>query len=264
MRTVVRMIERSWLVVLLVVVWEFGAKAADEAYFQPPSEILPALQKLWFDGPATHFFLNETAVDDFSSSLGHLFGGWLLSGAAGVVVGVAIGRSTAARDVLDPILEFMRAIPTPTLVPFFIVVFQLGMTMQIMTIAFGVVWPVILNTADGVRGVDRLQVETARVFGIGRAGRLFLVILPAALPKIFAGLRVSLSFALILMVIAELVGSTEGIGAQLINAEHSFELPTMWAVIVFLGVLGYLFNGMFVLVERRFLAWHAGARRAES
>ncbi|MEO5876054.1 MAG: ABC transporter permease [Streptosporangiaceae bacterium] len=255
---------RSWLLVLLVVAWELGTRTAQESYFPPPSEIMPALQRLWFDGPPGHLFVNERAVDDFGSSLTHLFAGWFLACAAGVAIGVVVGRSPVARDVVDPLLEFLRAIPTPALVPFFIVVFQLGATMQIMTIAFGIVWPVILNTADGVRAVDPLQLDTAEVFGLGRTRRLVSVVLPAAMPKIFAGLRVSLSFALILMVIAELVGSTEGLGAQLINAEHSFELPTLWAVILVLGLLGFVLNGVLLLVERRFLAWHAGARRTET
>jgi len=259
-----RLFARSWLVVLVIAAWELVTRAAQESYFPPPSKILPALRQLWFDGPPSHLFLNDTAVDDFSASLGHLFAGWLLACAVGVIVGVAIGRSAPVREMVEPVLEFMRAVPTPTLVPFFIVLFHLSATMQIMTIAFGIVWPVILNTADGVRGVDPLQIDTARVFGIGPVGRLFTVILPSAMPKIFAGLRVSLGFALILMVIAELVGSTEGLGAQLINAEHSFELPTLWAVIVVLGLLGFLFNGALLLIERHFLAWHTGARRSES
>jgi ABC-type nitrate/sulfonate/bicarbonate transport system permease component len=259
-----RIFARSWLVVLVAAAWELGARAAHEAYFPPPSQILPALRQLWFDGPPRHLFLNDRALDDFSASLGHLFGGWLLACGTGVIVGVIIGRSTVAREVLDPVLEFLRAVPTPTLVPFFIVLFHLGATMQIMTIAFGIVWPVILNTADGVRAVDPLQIDTARVFGLGPVRRLLTVILPSALPKIFAGLRVSLGFALVLMVIAELIGSTSGLGAQLINAEHSFELPTLWAVIVVLGLLGFLFNGALLLVERHFLAWHTGARRSES
>jgi ABC-type nitrate/sulfonate/bicarbonate transport system permease component len=259
-----RLFERSWLVVLVAVAWELGTRAAQESYFPPPSQILPALRRLWFDGPRGHLFVNDRAVDDFSASLGHLFGGWLLACGSGVIIGVVIGRSAATREVLDPVLEFLRAVPTPTLVPFFIVLFQLTATMQIMTIAFGIVWPVILNTADGVRAVDPLQIDTARVFGIGPVGRMFTVILPSAMPKIFAGLRVSLGFAIVLMVIAELVGSTSGLGAQLINAEHSFELPTLWAVIVVLGLLGFLFNGALLLVERHFLAWHTGARRSES
>ncbi|MFS2295240.1 MAG: ABC transporter permease [Actinomadura sp.] len=253
--------ERAWLVVIVVVLWELVTRAVDETYFPPPTTIIGALHELWFSGPASGLFLTENATDDFSTSLIHLFVGWGAAGAAGVVVGVAIGRSRVLYDMASPVLEFLRAVPPPTLLPFFIIVFQLGATMQIVTIAFGVVWPVLLNTCDGVRTVDGLQLDTARVFGLSRFRQLVTVILPAAAPKIAAGLRVALSFALILMVISELFGSTAGIGSELIGAQRSFELPRMWAGIVMLGILGFLFNAVFMLLERRLLAWHIGARR---
>ncbi|MES9541906.1 ABC transporter permease subunit [Actinomadura sp. NPDC000600] len=255
--------ERAWLVALVAVLWELVTRAVDETYFPPPTTILTALHELWFSGPASHLFFSGKALDDFSTSLAHLFTGWAAAGAAGVVLGTAIGRSRTLFDLLNPVLEFLRAVPPPTLVPFFIMVFQLGATMQIVTIAFGVVWPVLLNACDGVRAVDPLHLDTARVFGLGRVRTLVTVVLPAAAPKIFAGLRVALSFALILMVLSELFGSTAGIGSELIGAQRSFELPRMWAGIVMLGILGLLFNTVFLLLERRLLAWHAGARRLQ-
>ncbi|MFB4309014.1 ABC transporter permease [Actinomadura sp. GTD37] len=256
--------ERAWLVAVAAVLWELVTRAVDETYFPPPTTIAAALRELWFGGPASHLFLTGNAIDDFSTSLTHLFIGWAAAGAAGVAVGAAIGRSRLLDDLLNPVLEFLRAVPPPTLLPFFIMVFQLGATMQIVTIAFGVVWPVLLNTADGVRTVEPLQLDTARVFGVGPVRRLVVIVLPAAAPKIFAGLRVALSFALILMVLSELFGSTAGIGSELIDAQRAFELPRMWAGIVMLGILGLLFNAVFMLLERRLLAWHTGARRLES
>ncbi|HEY8481871.1 MAG TPA: ABC transporter permease [Spirillospora sp.] len=253
--------ERSWLVILVLVTWELVTRAADETYFPPPTTIVRALRDLWFSGPASDLFLTENAADDFSTSLTHLFVGWGAASLAGIVVGAVIGRSQVLYDMASPVLEFLRAVPPPTLVPFFIIVFQLGATMQIVTIAFGVVWPVLLNTSDGVRTVEPLQLDTARVFGLGRFRRLVSIILPAAAPKIAAGLRVALSFALILMVISELFGSTSGIGSELIGAQRSFELPRMWAGIVMLGILGFLFNAVFLLLERRLLSWHIGAQR---
>lgn len=264
LRTLRGFAERAWLVAVAVVLWEVVTRAVNETYFPPPTTIVDSLRELWFSGPASQLFLSDNAIDDFSTSLTHLFIGWAAAGAAGVVVGAAIGRSQALYDLLNPVLEFLRAVPPPTLVPFFIMVFQLGATMQVVTIAFGVVWPVLLNSCDGVRTVDTLQLETARVFGIGRFRRLVSIILPAAAPKIFAGLRVALSFALILMVISELFGSTAGIGSELLGAQRTFELPRMWAGIVMLGILGFLFNAVFLLLERRLLAWHAGAQRLAS
>jgi ABC-type nitrate/sulfonate/bicarbonate transport system permease component len=263
-RTISRILARGWLAMLLLVLWEVAARAASDAYFPPPTTIMSAMGDLWFSGPAAHLFLSSKALDDFVPSLSHLFTGWILAAVIGVVLGVALGRSRTASDYVDPLLQLGRAMPPPTLIPFFIIVFQLGATEQVATIVFGVIWPVLLNTIDGARAVDALQLDTAQVFGITGWQRLRKVILPAAAPKIFAGLRISLSFGVILMVVSELMGSTTGIGAELLSAQRSFETPKMWAGIVLLGILGYLLNEAFLLVERRLLAWHAAARRIET
>jgi ABC-type nitrate/sulfonate/bicarbonate transport system permease component len=256
-------LSRVWLIIGIVALWEFLARSGENAYFPPPSEIVPLVHDLWFSGPASRLFLSEKAIDDFVPSLGHIFAGWLAASFVGIVLGMALGRSRAVSEFLDPLLQFGRAIPPPTLIPFFIIVFKIADPMFIAVIAFGVIWPVLLNTIDGARTVDSVQLDTAKVFGVNGWKRLRQVILPAAAPKIFAGLRVSLSLALILMVISELVGSTAGIGDHLVNAQRGFQLPEMWAGIVLLGILGLLFNGVFVLVERRVLSWHRGARRLE-
>lgn len=257
-------IVHGWLAVALIAFWEVAARSAQESYFPAPSTILSAMREVWFSGPASRLFLTDRALDDFVPSLTHLFTGWLLASVVGIVLGVALGRSRIASDLLDPLFQLGRAMPPPTLIPFFIIVFHLDATMYIATIVFGVIWPVLLNTIDGARSVDKVQLDTARVFGITGWQRLSRLILPAAAPKIFAGLRVSLSFAVILMVVSELIGSSTGIGAHLVRSQRSFELPQMWGGIVLLGVLGYTLNHGFLLVERRLLAWHTGSRRLEN
>jgi ABC-type nitrate/sulfonate/bicarbonate transport system permease component len=128
--------------------------------------------------------------------------------------------------------------------------------MKVLMIAFGVVWPILLNTIDGVQSVEQLYVDTGRVYGVTRSERLVRIVLPAAAPKIFAGLRVSLSIAVILMVISEMVATTNGLGFQIIQAQRSFKVLDMWAGIVLLGVLGYLLNTALLAVEGRVLHWH--------
>ncbi|EPH41891.1 ABC transporter permease [Streptomyces aurantiacus] len=252
---------RSWLLVLLVAAWELAARRAGDLYFPPPTRIVSAMRELWWSGPASRLWLSDRAVDDFVPSLSHLLLGWALAGIVGIAVGVVIGLSRIAYLVLDPVLQFGRAVPPPTLIPFFMVAFGLGTSMQLAAIVFGVVWPVLLNTADGVRAVEPVQLDSARVFGLGGFARLRYVVLPAAAPRIFAGLRVALGFALILMVIAELMGSGDGIGSRLNAAEREFRPDQLWAGIVLLGALGCVLNGLFLLVERKALAWHRGARR---
>ncbi|WP_310738418.1 ABC transporter permease [Microbispora sp. H10949] len=253
---------RLWAVPVVVAVWEAAARAVESVYFPPPSAILARLRELWFSGPPARLFLSDAALADFVPSLGHLFGGWALACLGGIALGVAIGRSRTLAGYVDPLIEFGRAIPPPTLIPLFIVLFKADTRMQLATIVYGVIWPVLVNSVDGARYVDRLHIETARVFGLSRAERLVMVILPAAAPKIFAGLRLSLSLALILMVVAELVGSaTSGIGYELIYTQQNFDLPGMWGTIAVLGVLGFLLNSSFLVVERRTLSWHRRAGR---
>ncbi|MEV4256823.1 ABC transporter permease [Spirillospora sp. NPDC049652] len=255
---------RVWLFVLLAGLWELASRTSGSAFFPPPSQIVRATAHLWFDGPPAHLMLNGTALDDFKPSLTDLFTGWAIAAVGGVVLGVAIGVSRTVAGLLNPALQFFRSVPPPTLIPFLLALLDIGGPMQITVIAYGAVWPVLLNTIDGVRAVEPLHVDSARVFGLSPAARLLRVTLPSATPKIFAGLRTSLGFALIIMVISELVGQGQGIGAHIIDAQQQFQIPEMWAGILLLGVLGCLFNLLFHLVESRVLAWHAGARRNDT
>ncbi|WP_440104553.1 ABC transporter permease [Streptosporangium sp. H16] len=255
-------VSRFWLAAALVAVWEVATRIIQESYFPPPSQIVATMYELWFSGPASRLFLTQDALDDFGHSLYNLFGGWALACLAGVAVGITLGLSRTLADYVEPMVHFGRAVPPPTLISFYIVAFQLGTPMQVATIVSGVIWPVLLNTTDGVRTVEQLHLDSAEVFGVRGIRRLLWIIIPGAAPKIVAGLRISLGLALILMVLSELIGSTVGIGSLLIGAQRSFELPQMWAGIVILGVLGYLLNAVFVAVEKRVLRWHLNARSA--
>ncbi|MEV5894443.1 ABC transporter permease [Nonomuraea fuscirosea] len=253
---------RLLVLVGLVAIWEAGTWAADNPFFPRPSTIVVRMHELWFSGPPATLFLTEGAVADILPSLGRMALGFAGGALGGVVLGLAVGLSARVYDYLDGVLQFLRAIPPPALVTVFLVLFGFGLRMQLAFIMFSIVWPVLLNTADGARSVEPLHLQTCQAFRLSRAERLFRVILPSALPKMFAGLRLALSLSLIVMVFSELLpGTTNGIGFQLTFAYQSFDLPAMWAGIVLLGVLGYLLNELFLVVERRVLAWHHAAQR---
>lgn len=243
------------LVPMLVLVgWAAWSAAADSFYFPPLTEILETFADLW---------LFDRVTSDVLPSLGRLGAGYVIAVIAAVVLGIPLGMSAAARRGASPIVEFLRAIPPPALIPFAIVVIGVGNGMKVFIIAFVCVWPVLLNTIDGITGIDPTLEDTSRVYGLSRRERLRHVILPAASPQIFAGMRTSLSLALILMVISEMVASTNGIGFFVLQSQRSFAIPEMWSGIVLLGLLGYLLNLIFLLAERRTLAWHRGARASE-
>ncbi|MDH2428074.1 ABC transporter permease subunit [Sphaerisporangium sp. TRM90804] len=248
-----------WIVPVALLAWEAATRVAAAVYFPPPSLIVVHLHELWFSGPAGRAFLTEDAVDHLLPSLARVVVAWVAACVAAVALGVLLGRSRLLGDVTEPLIHFFRSVPPPLLIPIFMTMTGVGTPLQITAIVFGVVWPVLLNSLDGARHVDRRYLDTCQAFGLSRTIRLTRVILPAAAPKIFAGLRLSIGLALIMMIISEYIGSTEGVGYRMLVAQGQVDIPSMWTAIVILGLLGLLFNAAFLHVERRALAWHSGA-----
>ncbi|MFD9905033.1 ABC transporter permease [Streptomyces sp. NPDC059063] len=239
-----------------VLLWQWAAAAEQSPYFPPPFDIAVRVRDLWFGAPLADGVLTGRFRDDAGPSLLRALGGWALGGAAGVVIGLVAGQWPRAAGYLDPPVTFLRSLPKPAVVPVFLLVFGAGDLMRIGLIAFGCTWPVLLNTLQGVRSVDPVQRDTARAFHIPTHVQLVRVVVPAALPKIAAGLRITLSLSLILMVLSEWLLADSGLGHFLITAQRTFDILDMWAAIVLLGLIGYLLNLLFLAAERRLLRWH--------
>jgi ABC-type nitrate/sulfonate/bicarbonate transport system permease component len=150
--------------------------------------------------------------------------------------------------------------PSVALIPFAILLFGIDTSMKVFVITFGALWPILLNTIDGVRGTDTQMIEMARSFRLSKRDMLFNIILPAASPQIFAGLRASLSISIIMMVVSEMLASSDGIGFAILQAQRSFATKEMWAGLFVLAAVGYLLNLVFVLIEERIMRWHRGLR----
>jgi ABC-type nitrate/sulfonate/bicarbonate transport system permease component len=254
--TRLRGLAQRWIVfACVVVVWQLAAMAGDSPFFPPPTDIVPAAAKLWFSGPGAQFFLTDDVYTHIFPSLGRLLAGWLGAAVVGVVAVIALGRSKHGLDYFGPLFAFLRSIPPVLLLPFFMVIFGIESSEKIALIAFGALWPILLNSVDGARSIDSVKVDTVRSFNVSRAQWITMVVLPAATPKIFAGLRVSLSLSLVLMIISELVGSATGMGTQLVDFQRQYDYANMWALIVLLGILGYGLNSLLLALERRVLAW---------
>jgi ABC-type nitrate/sulfonate/bicarbonate transport system permease component len=236
--------------VVLALLWAWTA-GADSYYFPPVGDVLQAFSDTW---------VFERFSEDVVPSLVRLAAGYVIAVVVGISVGVVLGQRRRLRRMATPVIEFLRAIPAPALIPFAILVFGVENDSKIFLIAIVCVFPILLNTIDGVAGVEPTLIDTTRVYRIGALDRLRYVVLPAAAPQIFAGMRTSLSLSLILMVISEMVASSNGIGYFILQAQRSFAITEMWSGILLLGLLGYLFNLVFTVVERRVLAWHRGAR----
>jgi len=238
----------------ILLAWQLWTASAHSPKFPRLSTILVEFRRLW---------LFSQFGSDVLPSLERIGAGFGIAVAAGVALGIPFGLSSVARRAAMPHIEYWRAIPPPALLPISIVLLHsIGNTQKIAFIAFFCFFPVLLNTIDGVRGIDPTLVETARSYNIPAHERILRIVLPAALPQIAAGMRNSLSLAVIMMVLSEYFSSTNGVGYVLLISKNTFQLAPMWAAIVLIGVLGYALNLLFLLGERRVLAWHRGFRAA--
>jgi ABC-type nitrate/sulfonate/bicarbonate transport system permease component len=177
----------------------------------------------------------------------------------GIALGVLMGRFRPVHGLLEPLVEVLRPLPKPALLPPLMLFLGLSDTMKITAVALGVFFPVLINTIQGVRGVDPILVDTARTFQHTRAALLWKVVLPSAMPLVLSGMRIALGIALVLVVIAEMMAGTGGIGYLIIDLQRSFRIVDMYAWVVILAVLGYALNEVFVRIERRAIHW-SGAR----
>ncbi|NKY33272.1 ABC transporter permease [Nocardia speluncae] len=239
--------------VLLVLGWWAISVTSSSFYLTPLDVVLVEFKNNWF---------SSRFVTDVLPSLWRLFAGFGLSCLIGVAVGVIAGSVWWIDKLLEPVAAFFRAVPAPTILPFAVVLFGIGDGMKIFLIVFVCVWPIMLNTTQGFASVDRTMIETARVFRISRRRTVLRVMLPSALPRIFAGMRTALGLAVITMVISELIGSTNGIGFFVLQSQRSFALADMWSGIILLGIVGYVLNALFEFIERRVIGWQVESKSA--
>ncbi|MEV4539582.1 ABC transporter permease [Asanoa sp. NPDC049518] len=239
---------------LVLVCWGLASTGSTNRFFPGPLAILEAFRETWI-GPAF--------VDDVLPSLYRLALGIAASIVLGVAAGTVVGLSRAVGDVVEPLLEFFRAIPPPVLIPVGMLLLGITDTMKVVVIVSGAVWPVLLNTIDGVRSIDSMLSDTARSFQLRRRQRLWSLVLPAASPRIMTGVRQALSIALILMVISEMFASSSGLGYRIAYFQRNYLIAEMWSGILLLGLVGVLLAAAFGVVERRVLRWYHGSRAIE-
>ena len=257
MRTAATVGRRALLVfalpAALFVIWWLATERSQNFYLPPLRTILSRFGPVWTP---------ERLRADVLPSVLRLACGYGLAAATAVALGLVIGSYRLVRAATEPVLEFFRAVPPPVLVPVIMLFAGIGDTMKVIVIASGCVWPVLLNTVEGVRAVDLVLVDTARSYRITGWRRLWHLVLPSAGPQIVTGMRQSLSIGIILMVISEMFAASNGLGFAILGFQRSFAIPDMWTGILLLGLLGFGTSLLFTVVERWALTWYHGLRRA--
>lgn len=240
---------------LLVLLWWVATIGNTNPFIPKPGALLTDLWETW---------ANSRFLEHMVPSVVRLLSGLSIAIVGGIVLGVLIGSNLTVRKIMGPILEFVRAIPPPVLLPVLMMVIGIGDETKVFLIALGCLWPVLLNTVDGVRSVDPVLRDTTSSYNIGGVTRLRFFLLPAALPRIVTGVRLSLPIALILMVASEMYAATNGLGFSIIYFQRTFQNGPMWAGVVVLGLVGIIMALAFRWFERRILSWYYAQRELET
>lgn len=244
---VLRFLERSWVVVALLAVWFVVSLSTASIFFPSLATIVETLAR---------DLANGTIVDAALFSLTNLFVGLLIALVLGVVLGILIGESETLQLMFDPLIHFARSVPQAALIPLIIGVFGLGPGPKIYSIALATIWPILLNTIDGVRGLDPSIRRVSRSFAIPSLLHFRRVVLPAAMPQISAGFRVALPIGIVVMVVSELFAANRGLGFYILNNASTFHFAETWAGAIVVGVIGFVLVLLFSVIERRALRWY--------
>jgi ABC-type nitrate/sulfonate/bicarbonate transport system permease component len=240
---------------LLVLVWWASTLGAKSFFVPTPGTLVSTFAKTWF---------GDRILSDVLPSLLRLFVGVAAAIVLGILGGLLIGSFTWLRALTEPVLEFFRAVPPPVLVPVLMLLMGISDSMKVVVIISGCIWPVLLNTIEGVRAIDGVLSDSAHTYGIAGWARVRYLVLPSAGPQIMAGIRQCLSIGLILMVISEMFASSSGLGFTIVQFQRSFAVPEMWSGIVILGLIGVAMSFIFQFTERRILRWYHGLREVEN
>ncbi|WP_040795999.1 ABC transporter permease [Nocardia higoensis] len=236
-----------WLPIVIVIACLLFTADSKSFYFPSFAKIFERTGEVWFfDG----------IVENVVPSLARILAGFAIALVVGIAGGIVLGLLPRFEQAVRPILEFLRATPGVALLPIAIIFLGIGDTMKIFLIALAGMWPILLNTIDGVRSVEPVLLRMASSYRLPMKTRIRFIYVPHAAPQIFAGARLALTIATVVMVVTEMIGSPGGIGYFILDSQRSFNILNMWSGIVMLGVLGYLLNFGARLVEGRVLDWH--------
>ncbi len=237
-------------VIIFLVLWQLSpyiVPGLDNLLFPPPTEVVSVMREMIVSGE----LLKHTGVSVMRAIAGFLIGGFL-----GVVLGVLTGRLESFGHLVDPVLQAFRSIPAIAFVPLAIIWFGLGEASKIFLISFGTFFPVWINTLIGVRGIPTIYIRSAASLGARPDQIMFRVILPAATPFIIAGLRLATAVALVVLVAAELVGASSGLGYLISYSHLVFRVDIMFVGLIMLGILGFITDRLFLFATARLFPWY--------
>lgn len=247
-----RAVRVSSAVVAFLTLWEVAPRigVVDKVFLPPFSEVVGA----WLALAA-----NGQLAEHVSASLARAIVGLVIGIAISIPLGVAIAWYRPVAEFLNPLLELFRNTAALALLPVFILILGIGETSKVALVVYAASFPILLNTISGVRTVDPLLIKSARSLGFAPIALFWKVVLPAAVPTIFTGLRMAAASSILVLIAAEMVGAKAGLGYLITAAQLNFQIPNMYAGIVTIALVGVVFNAVLVAIESRLSGWRQTA-----
>jgi sulfonate transport system permease protein len=241
-------LESTGLLVLIVALWWFASHLqwVSKVFLPTPEAAASSLIEGLTGGELLHFT---------GATVYRMVMGWLLASVLGVGLGALIGSSATARSWVGPTLEFVRPLPASAIMPLAISIFGLSSNMVLAVVGFGAMWPVLLATVHGLANVHVRLREVSAGLQLSPLDFVVKIGLPNALPDILAGMRLSLTVALIVTVVGEMIASQAGLGQAILLAARSFRASELFAGVALLGAIGFVSNTLLAAADSRFLKW---------
>ncbi|TXN60859.1 ABC transporter permease [Methylobacterium sp. WL6] len=242
------------LPVALALVWHLATVGRPYSLIPPPAEVWTEMRDLAVGGINDDAF-SGTLWTHLAASLARVFGGFALAAAAALPLGLLIGRVPLMRALLDPTFQILRPVPVTAWLPLAMILFGLGPRSAYFLVFLGAFYPILVNTIFGVRSVEPRLFEAAAMLGCTGTAQFARVVLPAALPSIFTGLRLGLGFAWVVIVVGEMTGVQTGLGAIIMEARQLSRTEIVICGMVVIGVAGFVSDRIVMEIGRRLLAW---------
>ncbi|QFQ26670.1 ABC transporter permease [Bacillus thuringiensis] len=234
--------------VIILIIWQLAGVfgLVSKTVLPTPLDIFLAFQELIKTGE----LFDHLSISVFRAAAGFFIGGGL-----GIILGTIVGFSTRSEQYLDPSVQMLRTVPHLAVAPLFVLWFGFGETSKVLLIADGAFFPLYVNAFLGIRGVDSKLFDVARVLEFSKRKLITKLILPSALPNLLLGARLSLGVAWVSLVVAELMGSTEGIGYMIMDARQFSNTDIVFVGIIIFAFVGKFSDSLVRLLEAKFLRW---------
>ena len=246
--------------VLFLIFWQVATALGNSRLIPPPTAVAVMMYDFAFGGIWDDAF-SRTLLINLVMSASRVYGGFLIAASIGIPLGLLIGQIKPVSEYLDPMLQLVRPIPVTAWLPLFMIIFGLGGTAAFALVALGSFFPVLLNTIFGVRSVDPKLLEAGAMLGCRGPSVFRRIVLPAALPSIFTGLRLSLGIAWVVIVVGEMTGVPEGLGAVIMDARQLSRTDLVICGMIVIGIAGFLSDRAIIWLGGRLLRWSPQVNR---